>query len=91
MGAGVEILNTCTKPCQVIQTHRDEFEIVLTQGLNRQIRRMCKKLGYYVTDLQRISILNLNLGHLKTGQWREIKAEELDVLRMALKPELDSD
>ena len=86
MSAGVEILDTCTKPCQVIQTHRDEFEIVLTQGLNRQIRRMCKKLGYHVTDLQRLSVLNLSLDRLEAGQWRDVTAEELDTLLMAMHP-----
>jgi|TARA_B110000116_G_scaffold182856_1_gene158448 pseudouridine synthase len=90
MSAGVEILKTCTKPCQVMQTHRDEFEIVLTQGLNRQIRRMCKKLGYHVTDLQRLSILSFNLDRLEIGQWREIKSDELDTLRIALKSKANS-
>lgn len=84
MSAGVEILKTCTKPCKVVQTHIDEFEIVLTQGLNRQIRRMCKQLGYYVTDLQRLSILNITLTDLKLGQWRELSAEELHELKQQL-------
>lgn len=84
MSAGVEILKTCTRPCKVVQTHTDEFEIVLTQGLNRQIRRMCKQLGYYVTDLQRLSILNINLDNLNQGQWRELSTQELSELRRQL-------
>lgn len=84
MSAGVEILKTCTKPCKVFQTHIDEFEIVLTQGLNRQIRRMCKQLGYHVIDLQRTSVLNINLSGLDKGQWRELSEQELTELKRQL-------
>lgn len=85
MSAGVPILDTVTQPCQVSQTDIDEFEIILSQGLNRQIRRMCKHLGYRVTDLQRRAIMNINLKGLALGQWRELTPDELQELQERLR------
>lgn len=80
MAAGVPILDTVTKPCKVEALGKREFRIVLTQGLNRQIRRMCEYLGYRVTDLKRIRIMNIKLGNLKSGEYRELTGEELEEL-----------
>ena len=77
MAAGVPMLGTVTKPCRVHQAGRNMFRIVLTQGLNRQIRRMCEHFGYTVRRLQRVRIVNLDLGDLKPGQWRDLTAGEL--------------
>lgn len=76
MAAGVEILDTVTRPCKVEQTGEDSFQIVLTQGLNRQIRRMCEALGYRVIHLKRTRIMNIRLGNLKTGAFRPVTGEE---------------
>lgn len=84
MAAGVPILNTVTRPCQVEQTGETSFRIVLTQGLNRQIRRMCEALGYRVTSLKRIRIMNIRLENQKEGTWREIQGEELEALYQML-------
>jgi pseudouridine synthase len=84
MSSGIEMLNTVTLPCEVKKLSDYEFEIVLTQGLNRQIRRMCKILRYRVNDLQRVSILNIHLDDLKVGEWREFTGIELDDLKTSL-------
>ncbi|MEK4027521.1 MULTISPECIES: 23S rRNA pseudouridine(2604) synthase RluF [Bacillaceae] len=76
MASGVEILDTKTLPCEVIQTSKYEFHIILKQGLNRQIRRMCAALGYKVLRLQRIRIMNIHLGSLPIGQWRDLTKKE---------------
>ena len=76
MRQGVEILDTVTKPCFVEKTGGYTFRIILTQGLNRQIRRMCDALGYRVVALKRIRIMNIKLGELKMGECREVTAEE---------------
>jgi 23S rRNA pseudouridine2604 synthase len=76
MAAGVPILGTVTKACRVEQISEFSFEIVLTQGLNRQIRRMCEHLGYRVARLQRVRIMNVALD-LAPGRWRELSASEL--------------
>jgi 23S rRNA pseudouridine2604 synthase len=76
MAAGVEILDTKTLPCQVEQLSKYVFRIILTQGLNRQIRRMCNALGYDVQRLQRIRIMNIQLGNLPIGQWRDLTKKE---------------
>jgi 23S rRNA pseudouridine2604 synthase len=81
MSEGVEILTTVTKPCQVSPISDKVFRIILTQGLNRQIRRMCKVFGYRVERLQRIRIMNLKLEGLKLGQWRELTISEIKVLK----------
>lgn len=84
MAAGVPILDTVTLPCKVRQTGRQEFTIVLTQGLNRQIRRMCEALGYTVVGLKRTRIMNVQLSHLKVGRWRNLYPAELRALKQSL-------
>lgn len=86
MMAGVPILGTVTLPCKVRRTGERSFNIVLVQGLNRQIRRMCEALGANVTHLRRIRIMNLKLGRLQPGQWREVTGEELSALLTSLEP-----
>ncbi|EFI66263.1 23S rRNA pseudouridine(2604) synthase RluF [Lysinibacillus sp. HST-98] len=76
MGAGVDILDTTTLPCHVEKISEKVFKIILEQGLNRQIRRMCSALGYSVKRLQRIRIMNIKLGNLKVGQWRDLTEKE---------------
>ena len=76
MAAGVEILDTKTLPCRVEKVSSHVFKIILEQGLNRQIRRMCSALGYSVKRLQRIRIMNIHLGNLKVGQWRDLTEKE---------------
>ena len=83
MSSGVPILDTVTRPCRVKKTGRSTFSIILTQGLNRQIRRMCEYLGYHVEELKRVRIMNIELGHLKTGQWRRVTGEEIMGLKAA--------
>lgn len=77
MEAGVDILDTTTKPCKVQQLGPRKFNITLTQGLNRQIRRMCSALGYTVQNLTRTRILNIHLGNLPKGKWRDLTEKEL--------------
>ena len=76
MGQGVPILDTVTRPCIIKQTHKKEFKIILTQGLNRQIRRMCEYLDYRVVTLKRIRIMNVALD-VPVGKWRNLTKEEL--------------
>jgi 23S rRNA pseudouridine2604 synthase len=76
MSQGVEILDTKTLPCEVRQLSKYDFQIILTQGLNRQIRRMCSALGYKVMRLQRTRIMNIHLGNLPIGQWRDLTKKE---------------
>lgn len=85
MSTGVPILDTVTKPCRVTITGRNSFTIILTQGLNRQIRRMCEALGYRVLHLKRVRIMNINLGRLKTGDYRNLTDFELAELKETLK------
>lgn len=77
MSSGVKILGTVTKPCIVKKENKFTFKIILTQGLNRQIRRMCQKLGYSVINLRRIRIMNIQLKDLPEGRWRYLTASEL--------------
>jgi 23S rRNA pseudouridine2604 synthase len=77
MAAGVPILDTVTNPCKVTQVGRNTFRIVLTQGLNRQIRRMCEHFDYTVRGLQRVRIMHVRLGDLPVGKWRDLTADEL--------------
>jgi len=77
MAAGVPILDTVTNPCKVTQVGKNTFRIVLTQGLNRQIRRMCEHFDYRVRRLQRVRIMHVHLGTLPVGKWRELTAIEL--------------
>ena len=76
MSEGVKILDTVTLPCKVEQLSKYYFKIILTQGLNRQIRRMCEELGYNVYRLQRIRIMNIQLDNLPVGQWRYLSKKE---------------
>ena len=84
MSNGVKILNTITKSCMVKQLGPKKFKIVLTQGLNRQIRRMCESLGYRVESLKRVRIMNIKLD-LPTGKYREFTKEELSELNGLLR------
>lgn len=80
MSKGVPILDTVTRPCTLRRIDDYTFSIILTQGLNRQIRRMCEALGYKVTKLVRIRIMNVELGSLKSGAVRKIEGQELKKL-----------
>ncbi|KPV59962.1 pseudouridine synthase [Paenibacillus sp. A3] len=84
MASGVRILGTVTKPCQVNRIDDRTFRIVLTQGLNRQIRRMSAAFGYEVRRLKRVRIMNIKLAGLPVGQWRDLTPEELDKLMSAI-------
>jgi 23S rRNA pseudouridine2604 synthase len=84
MASGVRILGTVTRPCKVQRIDPCTFRITLTQGLNRQIRRMCSFFGYKVRRLQRVRIMNIRIDGLKKGQWRELTQQELSVLRATL-------
>lgn len=84
MRAGVPILGTITKQCEVEKIDTMQFRIVLTQGLNRQIRRMCEYLGYEVKKLKRLRIMNIHLD-LPVGQWRDLSEKELSELQSLLK------
>lgn len=84
MAAGVPILGTVTKPCKVHVVGRNQFKITLTQGLNRQIRRMCDYLDYEVVQLVRLRIMNIELGKLKPGQWRNLNPHEIEQLNQTL-------
>ncbi|QRG68361.1 23S rRNA pseudouridine(2604) synthase RluF [Brevibacillus choshinensis] len=77
MSGGVRILGTVTKPCKVTKIGDRVFKIILTQGLNRQIRRMCQAFGYQVRQLKRVRIMNIQLDNLKIGQWRDLTQQEL--------------
>jgi 23S rRNA pseudouridine2604 synthase len=74
---GVKIMGVSTKPCKVERVDAETFRLVLTQGLNRQIRRMCSALGYRVRRLQRVRIINIHVGALRAGEWRYLSADEV--------------
>ena len=84
MESGVPILDTVTLPCKIRKTGERRFTLILVQGLNRQIRRMCEYLGYRVVRLKRVRIMNVRLGNLKSGHWRNLTARELEELLRAL-------
>ena len=84
MSKGVPILGTITKPCIVTPESKYVFRIILTQGLNRQIRRMCEYLGYEVTKLNRSRIMNVELGQLRPGQWRDLTENEMTEINAAV-------
>ena len=86
MQSGVPILDTVTLPCKVIQVGPSTFRILLTQGLNRQIRRMCEYLGYSVRRLKRTRILNIDLGTLPMGEWRRLTMKEIRDLKALTDP-----
>lgn len=79
-GVRIEDLDVTTKPCRAWKTGSHTFHIVLTQGLNRQIRRMCRALDYHVMNLKRVRIMNIQLGTLKRGEYRELTEKELSDL-----------
>jgi 23S rRNA pseudouridine2604 synthase len=84
MGRGIPILDTITKSCVVTMQSKMVFRIILTQGLNRQIRRMCEYLGYEVVKLKRSRIMSVRLAGLKPGQWRDLTQEELAEINSAV-------
>src|SRR6202161_1689078 len=77
LASGVKIMGELTKPSKVARVNAQSFRIILTQGLNRQIRRMCSALGYKAQRLQRVRIMNIHLGNLRPGQWRHLTSAEL--------------
>jgi 23S rRNA pseudouridine2604 synthase len=84
MSKGVPILGTITKPCIVKHESKYVFRIILTQGLNRQIRRMCEYLDYEVIELQRSRIMNVELGNLRSGDWRDLTTSEMVEINTAV-------
>lgn len=80
MSNGIPILGTTTKKCKVEIIGSNAFKIILTQGLNRQIRRMCTYLGFEVRKLKRVRIMNISLKNIQVGEWREFTEKEFDVL-----------
>lgn len=85
MANGVPILDTVTRPCKIKKIGKYTFSIILTQGLNRQIRRMCEALGYEVKDLLRVRVMNITLDGLKDGQYRKLTDAELNELYELIK------
>ena len=83
MQSGVPVLGQITLPCMINRVSARVFRIILHQGLNRQIRRMCEYEGYKVVKLRRIRFMNINLGTLGTGQWRYLTAKEVNELKSA--------
>ena len=83
MSGGIPILDTVTKKCKVEKLGRFEFKIILTQGLNRQIRRMCEYLNYEVQTLKRVRIMNIELD-MPVGEYRELTKDEFDILNKSL-------
>ncbi len=84
MAAGVPILNTVTKPCIVEKLSSNQFKIILTEGMNRQIRRMCEYFDYHVTNLKRVRIMNIKLD-VPLGKYRHLTPQELDTLMNLIK------
>ena len=84
MANGIPILGTITQKCTVHKVSNYEFKIILTQGLNRQIRRMCEYLGYEVTKLKRTRIMNVSLAGLPYGNWRELSSKEVETINLLL-------
>ena len=84
MGKGIPILGTVTNPCFIQKIRKTVFKIILTQGLNRQIRRMCEFLDYKVLTLKRVRIMNIHLDNLPIGTWRDLTKVELMELRKQL-------
>jgi 23S rRNA pseudouridine2604 synthase len=77
LASGVKIMGMTTKPCRVERVDAETFRLVLTQGLNRQIRRMCSALGYRVRRLQRVRIISIHVGALRAGEWRYLSDAEV--------------
>ena len=85
MGSGVRILDTLTQKCMVGQEQKNVFRIILTQGLNRQIRRMCQALGYKVIKLVRVRIMHITLQGLQAGKWRYLTEKEIAEIGLLVK------
>lgn len=85
MSNGIPILGTVTKKCKVEKLNKFQFRIILVEGMNRQIRRMCSYLGYEVTKLIRIRIMHMTLKGLQTGEWREFTHSEVKEMRAILR------
>lgn len=81
MSRGVPVLGKMTKPCTVEKINNYHFRIILTEGMNRQIRRMCSALGYHVTRLMRVRIMNITLDGLRMGKWRYLTNDEVNELK----------
>lgn len=84
MSGGVPILDTVTRPCTITALGKNSFRIILTQGLNRQIRRMCEYLDYRVVSLKRVRIMNIQLGKLNIGGYRKVTDRELEELKRSI-------
>ena len=84
MRNGLPILDTMTKECEVERVSQYVFRIILTQGLNRQIRRMCEFLGYKVVSLKRVRIMNVHLDGIKSGQWRDLSPQEIKEIKTSI-------
>lgn len=84
MGNGIKILDTITQKCYVKQQGKYVFKIILTQGLNRQIRRMCEALNYHVTKLVRTRIMNITLSGIEPGKWRYLTQNEIDEINKSV-------
>ena len=80
MSSGIPILDTITRKCFIKQTHKKQFKIILTQGLNRQIRRMCEYLDYRVTKLRRVRIMNIKLD-IEVGKYRDLTSKEIKSIK----------
>ena len=91
MSQGIPILNTVTQKCKVEAINDHTFRIILIQGLNRQIRRMCEYLGYEVATLKRVRIMNIKLGALKVGEWKELRPRDIVYLKKMLKGSVKND
>lgn len=85
MSQGIPILGTRTQKCQVEKISKFIFRIILTQGLNRQIRRMCEFLGYEVVKLKRVRIMNVHLNNLKIGEWRNLNPTEMNLIQRKIR------
>ena len=83
-GVYLSELHATTRPCKVEKIGKFTFKIILTQGLNRQIRRMCRELSYHVIKLKRIRVLNITLEHLRPGEYRELSKQEIDTIMKML-------
>ena len=82
MAAGVPMLGTVTKPCKIHRLGKQVFKIILTEGLNRQIRRMCEHFGYNVESLKRVRIMNIKLDAVATGKWRYLSEAEMKEIQL---------
>lgn len=91
MANGVPMLGVVTKKCKVVQEGPTVFRVTLIQGLNRQIRRMCEYFGYEVKKLERVRIMNINLGKLPLGDWRDLTSNELDIIYGMIEDSRDED